>query len=153
MPWAMPAPSSSLQFNDAAGKLLAHEIGTANTSTEVAERSVAAVRKLSTHFGRLVGDVAIRALFERSLTVAASAFPWLGEAQRVPRGPSSELWAPFQACLEQRTPQEITEATVLLVADNIGLFVRFIGEELAVGLLHELWPQIFPNPSSEETSS
>lgn len=144
----LPAPPSGSSLipalAQAARRLLEHEAGKGSTSEQVAASAARACQKLSHHLSRVVGDDGIRALFNRSLTLTKAEFPWLASSVSAPPG---SPWTQLHTCLEKQAPSVAIDASVSLLATFIGLLGKFIGEGLALRLLHEVWPEIFlPSP-------
>ncbi len=108
-----------------------------------AQRAAAAARvceELSEHLARVVGRSGIRALFDRSAVLTQAEFPWMaGAVTRSPEPP----WARLCDCFAQQSPDVALECAVALVTTFVGLLSRFIGDELVVRLLHEVWPDVF----------
>lgn len=142
------APDTLPAITSSARKLLAHEIGDARTPEDVAAAATRACRKIADHFARLVGKAGVRALFERSVTLTAKSVPWLADAMRAPASSADERsedeWASLRAALEAQKPKQAIETMVVLLATLLQLIARFIGNELVLSLLGELWPGVFP---------
>ena len=123
-----------------ARKLLARARGTdAQSSEEVAADAAEAWMKLAQHLSPLVGDAGVLALLDRSLTLTRKSFQWLPTAEAVPRDPP---WTQLRDALEQQELNVAIEASVALMSTFIRLLGRFLGEALALRLLHEVWPEI-----------
>ena len=123
----------------AARTLVAAEVGEAATAAELAVGAERACEKLHRHLARVIGEVGVRALFSRSLSVSAVAFPWLPAPEGVPAD------APWRHLCTQIETQPVAiglEASVQVIATLIGLVARFIGDGLTLRLLAEVWPAI-----------
>ena len=116
---------------------------------QVAAGAVEAWKKLFAHLAQHLGEGGIRALFERSLTLTRAKFPWLPSLAEAP--PQGSPWVALRASLETRGSDEALEASVAMVAAFIGLLGKFIGEDLTMRLLQEVWPEITP-PTTKETT-
>lgn len=129
--------------------LVEHEVGDRRTAQAVAAGAVSACEKLCLHLARIVGETGIRALFDRSLTLSRSEFPWLPAAG----GASfAARWTELASALAGQPPAAALEAAVSVVATLIGLVGRFVGDDLTSRLLLELWPEGAPAGSSKETT-
>jgi len=84
----------------------------------------------------LVGELALRALYVRSLHLARSSFerPGTGELQS-----PDELLAPLHRDLLSRAPTESRGAAEALLLALANLLVSLIGEPLTDRLLHKAW--------------
>jgi hypothetical protein len=123
----------------AARALLAMDCDVAS-STEIAARAAAVCQQVSTHVARLVGDMGIRAMFDRSLYVAAASFTCL---RTIPRDKADGPYEALRRCLEAEAPQDALAAAAHVLTTFIELLERFIGERLVANLLYEVWPTVF----------
>lgn len=115
-------------------------------STNIAAHAAAICREVSKHVSRLVGDLGMRAMFERSLYLAGSSFECLRSiAIDKQDGPYEGL----RVCLEREAPDVALPAAQHVLTTFIELLERFIGERLVATLLHEVWPQVFPGLEKE----
>jgi hypothetical protein len=85
-----------------------------------------------------MGNVGFRALLSRALALANAEVPWL-VAVHVNADGSFEGLDKLGA---QVDPDEIFEGCVVLLAQLLGLLVAFIGEELTLRLVLEVWPKL-----------
>ena len=123
----------------AARTLVAAEVGEAVTPAQLAVGAERACEKLHRHLARVIGDVGVRALFSRSLSLSTIAFPWLPAPEGV------QVDAPWRHLCTQLETQPLAtglEASVHVIATLIGLVARFIGDGLTLRLLGEVWPAI-----------
>ncbi len=105
-------------------------------SKTVAGAAVQALTLLFVELKPLVGQLALRALYVRSLHLAHSSFerPSTGDP-----GPSDELLAPLHRDLLSRAPAEARGAAEALLLALADLLVSLIGEPLTDRLLHKAW--------------
>jgi hypothetical protein len=94
--------------------------------------------KLRPTLSMLVGNAGFRTLLARALTLAAAENPWL-RAAKVNADGSLEGWEQLPAPV---APDRFREGGVVLVAQLLGLLVAFIGENLTVRLVSEVWPKL-----------
>lgn len=94
--------------------------------------------KLRPHLTKLMGNGGYFALCSRALALASADVIWLKAISIRPGGV-------LQAAQDERTklaPKELTEGQVVLVARLLGLLATFIGEDLMLHLLSEVWPDL-----------
>ena len=118
-----------------AAHLIAHE-APRNDSSQVATFPM--TEKLRAHLATLMGKGGYRALLSRAL-VLASAEVSLLRALRVKSDGALE-WSPAPPA--ELDPAELLEGKVVLLAQLLGLLAAFIGVDLTLRLLGEIWPQI-----------
>ena len=86
----------------------------------------------------LMGEGGFRALLARALALAAAEVPWLRAVQVKADGTLAGL----EGLPAQLDPDEFLEGRVVLLAQLLGLLVAFIGENLTLRLVQEVWPKI-----------
>ena len=95
-------------------------------------------QKLRPHLATLMGNTGFRALLSRALVVSQAEAAWL-RAVHVKAdgslGESDEREAPTDL-------EAVSEGSVVLVSQLLGLLVAFIGENLALRLVREVWPKL-----------
>jgi hypothetical protein len=125
-------------MRDFAERLIAYETR-GNKSSETKPPAVVLVgEKLRPQLATLMGNVGFRALLSRALALANAEVPWL-RAVRVKADGSFEGLDEFGA---QVDPDEVFEGRVVLLAHLLGLLVAFIGEDLTLRLVREVWPKL-----------
>ncbi len=102
----------------------------------VAAATVRALTLLLAELKPLVGELALRALYVRSLHLARSSFERPGAGD--PEYPD-ELLAPLHRDLVARAPAEALGAAEALLLALVDLLVSLIGEPLTDRLLHKAW--------------
>jgi hypothetical protein len=118
------------------------------SSAAIATHAASMCEAVSRHFARLIGELGMRSLFERSMYLAGATFPCLkSAAASKPEGPYETL----RRCLDDEAPDVALEAAAHVLKTFIELLERFIGEELVASLLAEVWPAIFPTVVKEST--
>ena len=85
-----------------------------------------------------MGNVGVSALQSRALALANRQFPWLRAVHIKADGGFGGL----DAVDAQVDPREFFEGCVVLFAHLLGLLVTFIGEELTLRLMREVWPEL-----------
>jgi hypothetical protein len=96
-----------------------------------------ACEKLRPNLALLMGNAGYRALLSRALALAQAEVPWL-RAVHVKTDGSLEKVEEHHAQLDL---DELFEGRVVLLAQLLGLLVAFIGENLTLRLVREVWLQ------------
>src|ERR1700722_7721585 len=96
-----------------------------------------ACEKMRPHFVVLLGVGGFRALLLRSLDLASAEIPWLRKVEVKADG---SLAGPEK--IQQLDPDEFFVGGAVLLAELLGLLVAFIGKNLTLRLLREVWPEI-----------
>lgn len=99
--------------------------------------------KLRPHLATLMGNTGFHALLARALALAQAKSAWLRTVQVKPDG-SLEAEPPFPP----PDAAALTEGGDLLVAQLLALLVTFIGENLTLQLIREVWPKLSLNLSN-----
>ena len=94
--------------------------------------------KLRPHLATLMGKAGFRAVLARALAVTSAEVPWLATLHVNTDG-ALEGWDNVEP---SATSKVLTESGVLLVAQLLGLLVAFIGENLTLRLVRDVWPQL-----------
>lgn len=115
-------------------------------SAAVAVGAARACQMLAQHVSRLVGELGVRTLFDRSIHLASTSFVCLATA-----GNAADGFEVVRVCLEQEDPTTAVEAATHVLVTFVGLLERFIGPTLVANLMHEVWPAIFPSAVVKET--
>jgi hypothetical protein len=114
----------------------------------VVERVMRAYGELARHLSRLLGDMGVQMLMDRSVLLASAQIPWL---RQMPTGPNRPMRgaAALRVVMEQQESEAIIDAFVAILTTLVGLLNRLIGDELVNRLLHEVWPTIFEHESKD----
>lgn len=97
--------------------------------------------KLRPHLARLMGNGGFRALLSRALALANAEVSWLSAVHVKADGSLEGL----EELHTQLDPAEFFEGGEVLLAQLLGLLVAFIGENLTVLLVREVWPKVSLN--------
>ena len=128
-------------MRDFAERLIAYET-TKNKSSETKTRAAFLVgEKLRPQLAALMGNVGFCALISRALALTSAEISWL-RAVHVKADGSFEALDELGA---QVDPNKIFEGRVVLLAQLLGLLVAFIGENLTLRLVREVWPKLSLN--------
>ena len=97
--------------------------------------------KLRPHLAALMGKAGFRALLSRALALAHAEVRWLRTVHIKADGGLEGL----EGLHAQLQPAEFFEGGVVLLAQLLGLLVAFIGEDLTLRLVGEIWPKVLLN--------
>lgn len=112
---------------------------TGNKSAETkASAAFPVPEKLRQPLTVLMGNGGFRALLSRALALATAEVHWLRTVQVKEDG----ALAGVEALRARIDPAEFREGRVVLLAQVLGLLVAFIGPNLTLRLVGEIWPQI-----------
>jgi hypothetical protein len=128
-------------MRDFAERLIAYETRGNKSSETKAPAALLVSEKLRPHLASLMGKVGFRELLSRALALANAEVPWL-RAMHVKADGSFEGLDKLAAHVD---PDEISEGRVVLLAQLLGLLVTFIGEDLTLRLVREVWPKLSLN--------
>src|SRR5674476_577850 len=126
------------KMRDFAERLIAYETRGNKSSETKTPAAFLIDEKLRPHLATLMGKVGFRALLSRALVLTNAEVPWL-RALHVNADGSLEGLDELDA---QVDPKEIFEGRVVLLSQLLGLLVAFIGENLTLRLVREVWPKL-----------
>ena len=118
-----------------ARQLLAHEAASGNPVDAKDSEAFRACEKLRGPLGKLIGIGGFRSLLSRALALGGKEVPWLRALQIKADGSLEGLGAKLDS-------GEAAGGEIVLMAQLVGLLVTFIGSELTLQLLHDIWPKI-----------
>jgi hypothetical protein len=133
-----PMSRATPQMRNLAGRLMAVEAKDNKSSDTIPPAAFHVCERLRPHLATLMGQGGFRAVLARALTVASAEVPRLATLQVKADG-SLEGWDKPES---QIKPKELTEGGVVLVAHLLGLLVAFIGENLTLTLVRDVWPKL-----------
>jgi hypothetical protein len=126
------------QMRDFAKRLIAYETTGNKSSGAKTPARFPVCEKLRPHLATLMGNTGFRALLSRALARARSEVPSLHAVQVNADGSLAEL----DKLEVQADPAELVRGSVVLVAQLLGLLVTFIGVNLTLRLVREVWPKL-----------
>jgi hypothetical protein len=138
-------------LRDFARRLLLHEAGNGRSARDRADALERVCQALHGRLAPLVSSAGFDALVARAAKLASREFPFLA-AVNGPIGTNCSIEGLRQA-VEGRGPQEVADALVAILANLIWLLVIFIGENLGLRKVREVWPDVpltMPGSSSEK---
>ena len=128
-------------MRDLAERLIAYEAKGEPSPQRPGSSRFPVCDRLGPHLMTLMGTAGFRALLSRALALACEQATWL-RAVHVKSDGSMEGVDELHAQLD---PDEFMEGRRVLVAQLLGLLVAFIGENLTLRLVREIWPEISLN--------
>ena len=120
-----------------AERLVAYETRANKSGPAFSRGEFPICEKLRPDLVTLVGRAGYHALISRALALAGAEAAWLRIVQVKTDG---TLEGPEN--LMPGDPKQVLEGCVVLVAQLLGLLVAFIGENLTLRLVREVWPKI-----------
>jgi hypothetical protein len=136
---------------DVVQRLLVHDARGGQGTQDLADAMERACQALHNRLVPLVGAAGFDALIGRAVKLAAREFPFLAAIVAM-TAPTSSLDG-LQPAVEGREPAEVRDALVAILTNLISLLVIFIGENLALRKMREVWPDMplhSPESSSEK---
>lgn len=118
-----------------AQRLLAYEAAALTSSEQDTPAVFRVFEKLRGPLTTLAGATGFRTLLARALTLAKAHAPGISTIQVKPDGF-------LEGLSELHDDGEVAEAGVLLIAQLLGLLVLFIGENLVLRLVLDVWPDL-----------
>jgi hypothetical protein len=129
------------QMRDFAERLIAYETTENKSSGTKHPAAFPVCDKLRPHLATLMGDTGVRALFSRALTVTREEVRSLRAVQIKADGSLEGL----EKLEVQADPEELAKGSVVLVAQLLGLLVAFIGVNLMLQIVSDVWPKLALN--------
>lgn len=124
-----------------AERLIAYEAMDKEPSDSKIPAACFATEKLRPHLAILIGRVGFSTLLARSLAFSITGFPWLCTVNIKNDG----SFEGFAALATQVEPDKLIEGCVDILANLLGLLEAIIGEDLTLGLVRDVWPELSPN--------
>ena len=126
------------QMRRLAKRLMTLETSGRNPSGTKTSTEFSIPEKLRPSLATLMGSAGFRALLLRALALAGAEVPWL-RAVRVNADGGLEGLKELHARLD---PDEYFEGRVVLLSQLLGLLAAFIGEDLTLRLVRNVWPKL-----------
>ncbi|HKG96295.1 MAG TPA: hypothetical protein VKA97_00675 [Pyrinomonadaceae bacterium] len=131
---------ASPELKNLARRLLAHEAKKSPSPVKLAEALAVCCQRLHTGLDPLIGGGGFRALLDRALYLAKKEHSWLNGVG-IEDYPGCELKT-LREAMNGKEPAVINETFTVILANVIWLLVTFIGEDIALGLIEEAWPDM-----------
>lgn len=94
--------------------------------------------KLSPQLATLMGRTGSRALLSRALALSTKDVSWLRAVLLTETG----ILEVSEGELKNAGAKEVADGSSVLVAELLGLLVAFIGNNLTLGLIRDIWPDL-----------
>ncbi len=131
---------------DLARRLFAEESRGASLAGERVATAERVMGKIFARLSSLVGSGGARALFARSVRLAAAEFPFL---ERVDFDGEATLAEPRLRLLDGETPAKVAASMEAVCATLIALLETLIGAGLTLQVIRAAWPGIDVAPGEE----
>lgn len=134
--------------------MLVHAAGNNQTPEGLAAATDRVFDHLYQRLNGLIGPAGYDALLQRALYLARAGSSILGNV-KVAASPDDVSLEGLQASVRDQDPTVVREGLASVLAQFIWLLVTFVGETLALRLIHEAWPEVMPEAAgsgSEENS-
>ena len=96
--------------------------------------------KLFQRLNLLIGEGGFHAIVKRSLNLTTSEFPWVTDV-KIEQHPACSFRGLHES-IEGRDSAEASEGFAAITANIIWLLVTFMGEDLILSLVDDVWPGI-----------
>ena len=138
----MSRTNPSPRIRELAKRLLFYEAGPEEPSWADMTLGSRVGEKLRRRLGRLIGIAGFRTLHARALTLAKAQVPVLGTVQ-------IKLDGSLGGLSDLGNEEQAVEANVVLIAQLLTLLVNFVGDDMTLSLVHDVWPDC--SVSDQET--
>lgn len=146
-PLELPVNQLPPSLADFARRLLQHEVGNSGSAGDLVAAFERACQALHSRMAPLISPAGFGALIERAVKLAARDFPFLG-GTNAPVAANCSVDG-LRHVAEGREPAEVADALAAILANFIWLVVIFIGENLGLRKVREVWPNVpFAAPGS-----
>ena len=123
---------------DRAIRLLTHEARGDETAEALAAAAERVCQRLSLHSGKVLGVDTFYVLFARALALVKAEFPFM---QAVTVEPPQACLKGLREALRESAASQASDAIVAVVATFLALLADFIGEEVSLSVLVEVWAE------------
>ena len=125
------------EMRDLTKRLISEELRLGSASDTESHAAFRVCEKLRHVLSTFAGVAGFRSLLARALVLAKADVPWLAKLKIKGDG-SFENTAEIESHLVQA---EAAKGGIALIDQLLSLLITFIGEELTLRLMHELWPK------------
>lgn len=133
-----------------ARQVLRHEAGGRREPATLAEAAEVACARLRGRLAGLIGPAGFDALLARALRLAQAERPTLRAVAFDPQTPSGLRGVRELAAVYSGDADTVAADLIAIVAHLLGLLATFIGEDLALRLAREAWPDLSADDTSWE---
>ena len=129
---------STANSKDVAEAIVANETLGNGSSVGKLPAGCLAVEKLQPHLAALMGNTGFNSLINRARALGSTDFAWLGASPAKLEGFLDDLYEAGG----QVEADEFREGCVILLSHLLGLLTAFIGQDLTLRLVREIWPEL-----------
>jgi hypothetical protein len=104
---------------------------------KVADAAVILWEQMATQIILIIGQGGFNSLYERSLFLTQSTFPWFSANSTT--SPLGQRFADLKKCFEGQPPVQAREANSLLLITFTDILASLIGEQLTTSILRSSW--------------
>ena len=133
-------PSPSQPLADFARGLLRYEAGQTGDPDDFATGFQRVCGALHQRLSPLISAPGFHTLMARAIVLAARDFPLLATVKVTANGDCAVSGLPTDEAV--RAPALVADAMTAVLAQFIGLLVTFIGENLGLRKVREIWPEV-----------
>ena len=123
---------------DRAIRLLTHEARGDETAEALAAAAERVCQRLSLHSGKVLGVDTFYVLLARALALVKADFPFI---EAVTVDPSQACLKGLRESLRESAASQASDAIVAVMATFLALLAAFIGEEVSLSILVEVWAE------------
>ena len=137
---------ASSQMQDFAARVVAFEARENGTNGAGNPVAFAICGKLCPHWANLMGSIGFRTLLSRALVSVHGKVAWL----RAVHVQADGLLAWSAKPEAHVAAAEMAVGSAVLLVELVGLLEGFIGETLAMRMMHDVWPKLSPSDSDSD---
>ena len=126
------------QMRDFAERLIAHETRGNKSSETKTPAAFHVCEKLRPHLATLMGNAVFGRSFRARSRWPMRKFPGCARCM----SKRMALWKGWTNLTRKLARRRLSEGSVVLLAQLLGLLVAFIGEDLTLRLVREVWPKL-----------
>lgn len=126
---------------DFANAIIGYETIDSKASDSKVPVGCLAIEKLRPRLSTLMGIAGFNALLDRAQALGRTDFTWL---DAVPNQMESFCEELYKNGAEVEI-EEFREGCAVLLSHLLGLLVTFIGQDLTLRLVHDVWPELSPD--------
>lgn len=116
----------------------------------IADAAMSHWEKLADEIVSIVGEAGFASLYERSLYLAQSTFPWLAPGSVTTAPPHSHRFVELGMRLANQAPADACAAHSLLLTTFTDILASLIGEQLTSNILRAAWGNLASVTSGKE---
>ncbi len=129
---------ASSKLRHFAKRLTVYERGASKITDQKTPPAFQVCEKLRAHLVTLLGNAGFRELLACALPRAQAEIPWLGAVHLKADGALEGL----EELSAKHSEGELFEGGIVLLAQLLGLLVAFIGEDLTLRFVSEVWSDV-----------